>query len=128
MIGITLQVALGGAIGAALRFWAGAWAASMGRAELAGVPIAVLSVNIVGSFAMGVLAVALARGGQTVWQPFLMTGVLGGFTTFSAFSLEAVDLMERGAWGAAGVYVVACTLMSIAALALGMTIARGVGA
>lgn len=125
MMMTTLQVALGGAIGAALRFLLGA-----GITKLAGpgFPLAVLSVNILGSFAMGVFVVFAAKTSNTHLSPFVMTGVLGGFTTFSAFSLEAYTLFERGQTGAAAVYVGASVVLSIAGLVAGIMIARGLWA
>ncbi|TDT75420.1 camphor resistance protein CrcB [Litoreibacter halocynthiae] len=118
----TLQVALGGAIGAALRFLAG-----VGIFKLTGpgFPVGVLTVNIVGSFAMGLFVVFAAKTSNTHLSPFVMTGILGGFTTFSAFSLEAYTLFERGQTGAAGLYVLASVILSIAGLIAGVMIARG---
>ena len=118
----TLQVALGGAIGAALRFLAG-----VGIFKLTGpgFPLAILSVNIVGSFVMGVFVVFAAKTSNTHMSPFVMTGLLGGFTTFSAFSLEAYTLFERGQTGAASLYVLASVILSIAGLIAGVMIARG---
>jgi CrcB protein len=89
-------------------------------------PLAIIMVNVIGSFAMGVFVVAAAQKGLTHFSPFVMTGVLGGFTTFSAFSLETVTLMERGAYAAAALYVSASVIVSIAALMLGLWLARGV--
>jgi len=123
MILTTLQVALGGAIGAALRFLAGV---SILRLTGPGFPMAVLSVNVLGSFLMGLFVVYAAQRGLTHWQPFVMTGVLGGFTTFSAFSLEAFTLFERGETSAAAIYVGASVCLSIAGLVAGVMIARGV--
>ncbi|SFR59725.1 fluoride efflux transporter CrcB [Litoreibacter janthinus] len=118
----TLQVALGGAIGAALRFLVG-----VGIFKLTGpgFPLAILTVNIVGSFVMGVFVVFAAKTSNTHLSPFVMTGILGGFTTFSAFSLEAYTLFERGQTGAAGLYVLASVILSIAGLIAGVMIARG---
>jgi CrcB protein len=123
MIWTTLQVALGGALGAALRFLAG-----LGVLRLTGpgFPYAILSVNILGSFLMGLFVVYAAQRGMTHLSPFVMTGILGGFTTFSAFSLEAYTLFERGQTGAAGIYVLASVVLSIAGLIAGVMIARGV--
>ncbi|EPX76863.1 fluoride efflux transporter CrcB [Litoreibacter arenae] len=118
----TLQVALGGAIGAALRFLAGI---GMFKLTGPGFPLGVLSVNIVGSFAMGLFVVFAAKTSNTHLSPFVMTGILGGFTTFSAFSLEAYTLFERGQTGAAGLYVLASVILSIAGLIAGVMIARG---
>ena len=124
MISTLLQVAAGGAIGAAARY-----ATGVGVARVFGVtgfPLGVLAVNVVGSFLMGVLAVTLARKGMAHMNAFLMTGVLGGFTTFSAFSLEAVTLYERGAPGQAAAYVILSVTLSIAALFAGFWLAREV--
>lgn len=89
-------------------------------------PLAIITVNVVGSLLMGVFVVAAAQKGLTHLSPFVMTGVLGGFTTFSAFSLETVTLMERGQIGAAGLYVALSVGLSIAGLMAGLWMARGV--
>ncbi|KIN73840.1 fluoride efflux transporter CrcB [Sulfitobacter guttiformis] len=124
MITTVSLVALGGAIGAACRYMAGVGVLRLtGPAEF---PVAVLSVNIVGSFLMGIFVVVAAQKGLTHFGPFVMTGILGGFTTFSAFSLETVALMERGQIGAAGAYVFLSVGLSIGGLMLGLWIARGV--
>ncbi len=122
MIFTTIIVALGGAIGAALRFLVGVSAV---RLLGSGFPMGVLTVNVVGSFLMGLCVVYLGQRGGAAWQPFLMTGVLGGFTTFSAFSLEAYTLFERGAVGQAAAYVGLSVGLSIAGLICGIAIARG---
>ncbi len=122
MLMTTLQVALGGAIGASLRFLAGV---AVLRVWNGSFPLAVLGVNVIGSFLMGVFVVYAAQRGLTHWQPFVMTGVLGGFTTFSAFSLEAYTLFERGDTGQAAVYVGASVAVSILGLIAGVMIARG---
>ena len=117
-------VALGGAIGASLRYLAGvAMFRVTGPVEF---PVAILSVNVVGSFLMGVFVVAAAHKGLTHLSPLVMTGILGGFTTFSAFSLEAVTLMERGQIGSAALYVCLSVGLSILGLMLGLWLARGV--
>ncbi|KAA9010637.1 fluoride efflux transporter CrcB [Histidinibacterium aquaticum] len=122
MLVTTLQVALGGAIGAAARYLTGV---GMARAfGVTGFPLGVLTVNVAGSFAMGILAAALARRGLAHLNPFLMTGVLGGFTTFSAFSLEAVILWERGQAGQAALYVALSVILSIGGLLAGLALAR----
>lgn len=124
MISTVSLVALGGAIGAACRYLVG-----VGVMRLTGpmdFPLAVLTVNIVGSFLMGIFVVAAANKGLTHFGPFVMTGMLGGFTTFSAFSLEAVTLMERGQIAAAGAYVALSVGLSIGGLMLGLWIARGI--
>lgn len=122
MITILPQVALGGAIGASLRYLASVGAT---RAFGPGFPVATVCVNILGSFLMGVLVVVLAEKGGTRFAPFLMTGLLGGFTTFSAFSLDAVTLYERGQTLLAGGYVIGSVVLSLAALVAGMAVTRG---
>lgn len=119
-----LLVALGGAIGAAVRFLTG-----VGVVRLIGptdFPLAIITVNVIGSFLMGVFVVVAAQRGLTHFSPFVMTGLLGGFTTFSAFSLETVTLMERGEYGAAGLYVALSVGLSVAGLMAGLWLARGV--
>ena len=124
MIWTVAQVALGGAIGAVARYLAGiAVARAFG---MGGFPLGVLSVNVLGSFLMGAFVVAAAQRGLTHLGPFVMTGVLGGFTTFSAFSLETVTLIERGQAGQAALYVGLSVAGSVGALMLGMVAARGV--
>ena len=124
MISTLSLVALGGAIGASLRFLFGvAVLRATGPTEF---PVAILSVNIIGSFLMGAFVVAAAHKGLTHLSPFVMTGLLGGFTTFSAFSLETVTLMERGQFGSAGLYAVLSVVLSVLGLMLGLWLARGV--
>ena len=124
MVTTLLQVALGGAIGAVLRYLVGV---GVFRLTGPGFPLGVLSVNVVGSFLMGVFVVLAAQRGLTHLSPFVMTGLLGGFTTFSAFSLEAVTLYERGATGQAALYVGASVILSIGGLVLGFWAARTLG-
>lgn len=102
--------------------------ASLGMARLHGgsFPLAVLPVNVVGSFLMGVLFVWSLERGMGHLSPFLMTGVLGGFTTFSAFSLDAFLLWQDGLPGQAAAYVALSVALSIGGLALGVWLARGV--
>lgn len=114
MITTLLQVALGGAIGSVLRY---------GAVQTFGAPWATAAVNVIGSFAMGVLFVALSdRPGLS---PLLMAGVLGGFTTFSAFSLDALKLWTAGQTTAALAYTAGSVILSLAAVALGAALARG---
>ena len=122
MIPTVLQVALGGAIGAAARYGVGV---VMFRPQ-SGFPIGVLAVNILGSFLMGAAVVYLGQKMLGHLNPFLMTGILGGFTTFSAFSLEAYNLFESGEVGQAATYVILSVTLSIAALVAGILIMRGV--
>jgi CrcB protein len=118
-----LLVALGGAAGSAVRHLV-----NLAAMRLAGpaFPWGTLAVNVAGSFAMGLLVELIARrfGASAEMRLFLATGVLGGFTTFSAFSLDAVTLWERGATMAAAGYVFASVAVSIAALIAGLWLAR----
>ena len=125
MLTTVLQVALGGAIGAVLRFLVGV---GILRLVGPGFPLAVMTVNILGSFAMGMFVVYAAQRGMTYLTPLVMTGLLGGFTTFSAFSLEAVNLFERGSMGQALGYVTLSVVLSIGGLIVGLMIARGIWA
>lgn len=119
-----IQVALGAAIGGAARYGVGV-AILRGFGPTA-FPLGVITVNILGSFLMGVLVVLFARQGLAAWNPFVMTGILGGFTTFSAFSLETVTLIERGHAGLAAAYVLGSVLLSVGGLFVGVLLAREV--
>ncbi|WP_299146817.1 fluoride efflux transporter CrcB [uncultured Tateyamaria sp.] len=124
MISTLSLVALGGAIGALLRWLAGAaMLRALGPSDF---PLAIITVNVIGSFLMGVFVVAAAQRGLTHLSPFVMTGLLGGFTTFSAFSLETMTLIERGQIGHAALYIAISVGASVGALALGLILARGV--
>jgi len=125
MLITTLQVALGGAIGAALRFLTGV---GILRLIGPGFPIAVMAVNVLGSFLIGLFVVFATQRGVTQLNPFVMAGLLGGFTTFSAFSLEAISLFELGVMWQALAYVVMSVVLSIGGLMLGLMIARGIWA
>jgi CrcB protein len=118
-----LIVFLGGGIGAALRH-----GVNIAAARLVGTafPFGTLTVNVVGSLVMGLLAAYFAFKGDASqnWRLFLATGVLGGFTTFSAFSLDATLLYERGEPGLAALYVVASVAVSIAGLFAGLALVR----
>ncbi|MDF0602653.1 fluoride efflux transporter CrcB [Psychromarinibacter sp. C21-152] len=125
MMANVAMVALGGAVGATGRYMTGLAAVRvMGH----GFPWGTLTVNVAGSFLMGVLVVTLAHFGGTRLAPLLVTGMLGGFTTFSAFSLDAVTLWERGQHTLAAGYVAASVVLSLAALFAGLAVARGVAA
>ncbi|MEL6204361.1 MAG: fluoride efflux transporter CrcB [Pseudomonadota bacterium] len=122
MIATTLQVAAGGAIGAAARYLVNTMAT---RTFGPGFPAGTLIVNVLGSFLMGALVVYLARRQSLALAPILMTGVLGGFTTFSAFSLDVATLYERGEFGLAAVYAVASLVLSVGALFAALWLMRG---
>ena len=118
-----LIVAAGGALGAGMRHLVNLAALRLVGASF---PWGTLAINIVGSFVMGVVVEMLARraGAAPELRLFIATGVLGGFTTFSAFSLETALLWERGAQLAAGAYVIASVVGAIAALFAGLALAR----
>ncbi|MFC6688495.1 fluoride efflux transporter CrcB [Jhaorihella thermophila] len=122
MISTISLVALGGAAGATLRYLAGlAVVRVMGHSPI---PLAILSVNVVGSFLMGVFVTFAAHRGLTHLSPLIMTGFLGGFTTFSTFSLETVNLYDRDP-SLALLYVALSVGLSVGALVLGMLATRG---
>ena len=123
MIEKIAMVAAGGGIGAVLRFLVAAW---VGRLTGAGF-MGTMFVNVLGSFVMGVLAVSMMERFPGSWGkfgPFLLTGVLGGFTTFSAFSLDALYLLERGKFATSIAYVGGSVLLSIGAVFAGLVFAR----
>lgn len=113
-------VMAGGAIGAALRYLV-----SLALAGRNGFPFGTFAVNLIGAFAMGLLAALVLRGAvsESV-RLFVGVGILGGFTTFSAFSLESFQMIERGQMAMAAGYAVASVVGSIAALAIGYAVAR----
>jgi CrcB protein len=124
----SLYVALGGGAGSVLRYLVGRgmvhW---LGPNRATAFPWATLSVNVAGSLAMGVLVGFLARhghGGET-WRLLLGVGLLGGFTTFSSFSMEVVLLMERGALGMATLYAGISLMAGVGAMLGGLMLMRG---
>ncbi len=119
-----LQVALGGALGATARYAVYRAISFHGP----GFPVATGVVNVLGSLAMGLLAALMAYRWNNQYAPLLLTGMLGGFTTFSAFSLDALTLWERGQAGGALIYILGSVLLSLLAVILGMAIGRGLWA
>ncbi|KQY40163.1 fluoride efflux transporter CrcB [Rhizobium sp. Root483D2] len=118
-----LLVAAGGAVGSVLRYLVGLWTLrSFGPAF----PWGTLTVNITGSFLIGVLAETIARkfGASVEMRVFLITGILGGYTTFSAFSLDAMTLLERGEPVTALIYVASSVLLSALAVFAGLALMR----
>ena len=115
-----LAVAMGGAVGA------------MGRAAIAAMlttagsfPWQTFAANTIGSLAIGVVWAALVKAeAPALWSAFLITGVLGGFTTFSTFSLETVQLFEQGAWQTALGYVALSLLSCVLGAALGLWVVK----
>ena len=118
-----LWVALGGAMGAAARYSVNVWS---GRTLGTAFPWHTLTVNVLGCFVMGlmveVMALKLNVGNDA--RAFLTTGVLGGFTTFSAFSLDFALLVERKAYGLAGAYAASSMTLSLAAVFAGLYLVR----
>ena len=111
-----VYVALGGAIGAVLRYGVGL---------LINGAMATLAVNIVGGFFMGLAFVLFAPKGMDGWQPFVMTGILGGFTTFSAFSLDVMKMMDGDNLAGAALYVILSVVLSVFACGMGVLLAKG---
>ena len=121
---VLFQVALGGALGAMLRYLSGS--ATL-RLLGSGFPYGTMFVNILGSFIMGLAAFYMLErmdGSYARFAPFMLTGVLGGFTTFSAFSLDALYLFERGRMAAALFYMGGSVALAMLALVAGMALAR----
>ena len=120
-----LLVMLGGAIGAGARHL-------VGRATLAALgpnyPWGTLAVNLIGGLLMGLLAGSLSRVGHGSEQlRFLLgVGVLGGFTTFSAFSLDVMNMLQRGDWGMGITYILVSVIGSVLALAAGLALTRAI--
>lgn len=122
---VLAAVAAGGAVGSAARYIV---TVLVQRTFGTGFPWWTMSVNVIGSFIMGVIvtSIALRWSVGQVGQAFLMIGILGGFTTFSAFSLDVATLVERNATAAAGGYVLTSVVLSIGALFGGMALTRAV--
>jgi fluoride exporter len=123
----SLLVAAGGAVGSWARYFTGwLWTRSIGPVAASAFPWATLTVNVIGSIAMGLLAGWLARYGShgESWRLLLGVGVLGGFTTFSAFSLEFALLVERGTVGMAALYVGLSLIAGFTGLFAGLAFIR----
>jgi len=119
------SVAFGGALGASLRYGVGSVALRLMGPNF---PWGTLAVNVMGSLAMGLLveALALRFSISPELRVMLVTGFLGGFTTFSAFSLDTANLIERNAYGPAAVYVTGSLVLSVGALFAGLAIGRAI--
>jgi CrcB protein len=118
-----LWIAVGGALGSVTRYFVNVWA---GRLLGTDFPYGTLTVNIVGSFVMGFLIAMMALKVQVSQEvrAFLTTGILGGFTTFSAFSLDFATLFERRSFDLAALYLVASVGVSLAAIFVGLKAGR----
>jgi fluoride exporter len=125
----SLYVAGGGAFGSWLRFLVGrGWTAALGPVRAGAFPYGTLTVNVLGSLMMGLLVGWLARfgsGGEGT-RLLLAVGALGGFTTFSSFSLDVITLVERGEVGTAAFYTGLSLLAGFASLFLGLIMMRSV--
>lgn len=118
----TLVVAAGGALGAVARYWASEWVRFWAGDAF---PWGTLTVNLLGSFAIGFLMVwlqSMAPSAQS--RQFLAVGFLGSFTTFSTFSHETLALLEEGTWGRAALYSLGSLALGIVAVYLGITLSR----
>jgi fluoride exporter len=124
-MGVLLAVALGGAIGSLARYFV---AGTVQSAAWPGFPWGIFVVNISGGFVMGLIVElsALKLHLTPEVRALLTVGILGGYTTFSTFSLDSVLLIQRGAWGAAAAYIVGSTVLSILALFAGLWLVRAV--
>lgn len=117
-----VALSIGGVIGVNARYWLGHWMNQWASPKF---PWATFTINVTGSFAIGFLTIILAR-----WLPhsnarlFLITGLLGGYTTFSAYSFESLSLWERGDRWDAVAYVAGSVLAGLVAVVLGMALAR----
>ena len=118
-----LLVAFGGAAGSVLRYLVGVWTL---RAFGPNFPWGTITVNIIGSFVIGLLVEIVARrfNASAELRLLLVTGFLGGFTTFSAFSLDFMVLFERGQMMAAGGYLVASVFLALLAVFAGLSLGR----
>jgi CrcB protein len=118
-----LAIAAGGAVGSVLRYWMSAWVHSLaGR----GFPYGTLAVNVLGCLLMGFLfALFVERlSSDSIVRAGILIGVLGGFTTFSSFSIETFNLLEDGLWLKAGVNAGASLVLCLAATWIGVITAR----
>ena len=115
----TLAVALGGALGSVGRYWLALWAVPWSRS----LPLGTVGINVLGSFAIGFFGTLTLAGGRfpvsDTGRLFFMVGVCGGFTTFSSFSLQTLDLLRAGATGRALVNIVASVVLCLLAVAAG---------
>jgi CrcB protein len=122
MLNIAL-VAAGGAIGSVARYLVGVWSARLAGPNF---PWGTITVNIVGAFLIGLMVEVVARrfDASAEMRVFIVTGVIGGFTTWSSFTLDAVTLFERGDMGQAAFYLAGSLTLSFAAIFAGLALGR----
>ena len=120
-----LAIAAGGAVGSVLRFWMSTWVHSFAGRSF---PYGTLTVNILGCLAMGFLFVLFVDrlSDNAVLRAGILIGVLGGFTTFSSFSIETLNLIEQGAWLKAVVNMTGSLLLCVSATWVGVMLGRQV--
>lgn len=118
-----LAIAAGGALGSVLRYWMSTWVHSLAGRDF---PYGTLAVNVVGCLLMGFLfALFIDRlSSDSIVRAGILVGVLGGFTTFSSFSIETFNLLEEGLWLAAGINAAASLVLCLAATWIGVITAR----
>ena len=116
-----LWVALGGAAGAMARYGVGQWT---GQRWGGSFPWGTLAVNVTGSLLIGLLVTLLGRGVDPTLRLLLITGFLGGYTTFSAYSAEALTLVEARRWDAAALYISGSVALGLVACAAGLALGR----
>jgi fluoride exporter len=115
-----LAISIGAVLGANARYLLGGWVLERMGSEF---PFGTLLINVTGSFAIGLGYALIERHGAPDWvRPLVIVGFLGAYTTFSTFSLDTLALAERGAWLAAGSYVLGSVAASLAAVWLGVTL------
>ena len=119
----TLWIAIGGALGSVARYWIARWALPVSRA----LPLGTIGINVAGSFLIGFFGTLTLAGGRHPMPEsvrlFVMVGFCGGFTTFSSFSLQTLDLLRSDAWGRALANIGFSVLLCLASVALGHTLA-----
>ena len=119
-----IGIAVGGSIGSLLRFGLSSWVQERTKTEY--FPWGILSVNLIGCFLMGILFGVLVERFDisAFWRAGIFLGLLGGFTTFSSFSIDALTLFQSGAFGAMTIYILLSLVGCILATAFGLTLAR----
>lgn len=118
-----IAIAFGGAIGAVSRYWL---YSAVQRLQDSGFPLGTFVVNVLGSFLIGVFFVLLAEKAQIAeqWRPIIVVGFLGGLTTFSTFSLDALLLFEQGHYNTALFYIISSIVLCLIAAFAGMQLTR----